>query len=562
MDDIRSKQTGSGERETESRRLPSPSLRFGAVLAVLASVAALTSVAMAAQTTVRGSVSSSGAQGNGASRTFSSSADEHIVRSLSADGRYLAFYSDATNLVTGDTNSAADVFVRDLLGGTTTRVSVASNGTQANSASTFGSISADGGHIAFHSYATNLVPGDTNQWRDVFLHDLGSGETTRVSVATDGSQGNGRSLFGHPSANGRYVAFQSDASNLVTGDTNAASDVFIRDLIGGTTTRVSVSSAGAQGNGGSSMGSMSSDGRYVAFQSDASNLVPGDSNGRLDVFLRDLVSGTTTRVSLATSGAQGNNSSLGGSVSEDGQRVAFYSYASNLVSNDTNGTTDVFVRTIASAETTCVSIASGQSTTSGQSWGGYLSADGSLVAFQSAQSGVYATIMRNLASGQRTSLAKSSAGTPANANTFGAAFSEDNRLVAFDSAASNLVTGDTNGVSDVFVANLMPTAATLSKSPTYSGVTLVRHNGSATWTFGATLRTVGGDPIAGRSIVLEKSADAVNWKTALTRTTNASGTVSITLTYYGAGTSYWRWRFLGDITYAPSSTSKTKVVIR
>jgi len=223
------------------------------------------------------------------------------------------------------------------------RVSVASGGTQGNGDSGCPSISADGRYVAFQSYASNLVPGDTNEVGDVFVHDRLTGQTTRVSVASDGTEGNDYSRRPSISADGRYVAFASLASNLVPGDTNGTWDVFVHDRLTGQTTRVSVASGGAQGNSGSWCPSISADGRYVAFQSYASNLVPGDTNGVLDVFVHDRLTGQTTRVSVASDGTQGDSYSFGSSISADGRYVAFSSLASNLVPGDTNDKPDIFV---------------------------------------------------------------------------------------------------------------------------------------------------------------------------------------------------------------------------
>jgi Tol biopolymer transport system component len=282
------------------------------------------------------SVSSSGVQGNGSSYS----------PSISADGRYVAFYSLASNLVTADTNLYEDVFVRDRQAGTTERVSVSSAGAQGNSSSYTPSISADGRYVAFRSYATNLVSGNVNGYSDIFVRDRQTGTTTRVSVANAGYEGNNDSSSPSISADGRYVAFASLASNLVSGagDTNGVEDIFVRDRQTGTTERVSVSSAGTQGNGASSSPSISADGRYVAFYSLASNLVSGDTNGTFDIFVRDRQTGTTELVSVSSSGVQGNSASSSPSISADGRYVAFYSPASNLVSGDTNGSADIFVR--------------------------------------------------------------------------------------------------------------------------------------------------------------------------------------------------------------------------
>ena len=255
----------------------------------------------------------------------------------------LAFYSLATNLVAGDTNGAADVFVRDRLTGQTTRVSVSSAGAQGNGDSSGQSVSADGRYVAFGSNASNLVGGDTNGTTDVFVHDNQTGETTRVSVSSAGVQGNGASGSPAISADGRYVVFFSLASTLVAGDTNGVSDIFVHDRLTGQTSRVSVSSSGLQGNGSSAVPSISADGRVVSFTSVASNLVAGDTNANNDVFVHDLQTGQTTRVSVASGGGQANDRSVDSHLSADGRYVAFFSFASNLAGGDTSNSSDVFV---------------------------------------------------------------------------------------------------------------------------------------------------------------------------------------------------------------------------
>jgi Tol biopolymer transport system component len=341
--------------------------------------------------TTRVSVDSSGAQGNG----------ESDFPAISADGRFVAFHSAATNLVAGDTNGFFDVFVHDRQTGITTMVSVDSSGSQGNGLSAFPAISADGRFVAFHSIASNLVPADTNADLDVFVHDRQTGITTRVSVDSSGAQGNNTSGLPIISADGRFVAFQSFASNLVAGDTNLTGDVFVHDRETGVTTRVSVDSSGAQGNEESEMPSISADGRFVAFHSLGSNLVAGDTNGFFDVFLHDRETGVTSRVSVDSSGLQGDNGSYNPSISADGRFVAFESDATNFVAGDSNFTTDVFVYEQATGGTERVSVNSS----------GADGNDGSILPAISAHGG----------------------------------------LVAFESFASNLVAGDTNRSPDVFV---------------------------------------------------------------------------------------------------------------
>ena len=192
------------------------------------------------------------------------------------------------------------MFVRDLRSGTTRRVSLASDGTQANDFSENPAISADGRYVAFDSVASNLVPGDTNQPSDVFVRDLRSGTTRLVSLAMNGAQANDSSDYPAISADGRYVAFRSFATNLVPGGTNGSEDVFVRDLRSGTTRRVSVAPGGRQANGESFTPAISADGRYVAFDSSASNLVPGDTNHASDVFVRDLRPGLPPPINTFT----------------------------------------------------------------------------------------------------------------------------------------------------------------------------------------------------------------------------------------------------------------------
>jgi Tol biopolymer transport system component len=284
-------------------------------------------------TTTRVSVGPGGIEGDGNSRRAA----------ISADGRWIAFESWASNLVASDTNGVSDVFVHDRYTTTTTRVSVGPRGAQGNSGSTHPAISADSRWVAFASFATNLVADDAPPG-DVYLHDRYSRTTTKVSVGLGGAAANGESDLPAISADGRWVAFQSTASNLVANDTHGT-DVFVHDRDTGTTTRVSVGLMGAQGNNVSEEAAISADGRWVAFQSWASNLVAGDTNETSDVFVYDRETGTTTRVSAAPGGAQGNGGSTLPTVSADGRSVAFGSIASNLTADadDTNGMYDVFV---------------------------------------------------------------------------------------------------------------------------------------------------------------------------------------------------------------------------
>jgi Tol biopolymer transport system component len=412
-----------------------------------------------AQVTERVSVDSSGGQANGgADLPFPAGS------SVSADGRYVAFVSGSTNLVPGDTNGNWDVFVHDRTTRSTTRVSVDSGGNQgyANSGLFGISISADGRFVAFESAAANLVPGDTNGARDILVRDCANGTTERVSVDSLGTQGNANSFHPAISGDGRYVAFYSLASNLVVGDANGLQDVFVRDRVNGTTELISLTSAGVQGNGASEFPSISADGRYVAFDSAASNLVAGDMNGHQDIFLRDRLNGTTEIVSLATNQSLGNGDSSLSSLSNDGRFVAFTSAATNLAPGDANNGTDVFVRDRVSGTTTLTSVSMSGVPGNRTSQEISLTADGHFAAFKSSATDLIPNsptdpqgawvFVRDLQAGITTLVSRATDGSiPASGGSQMPWISADGRFVAFESNMTSLVPGDTNGNVDVFL---------------------------------------------------------------------------------------------------------------
>lgn len=252
------------------------------------------------------------------------------VPAVSRDGRFIAFTTQLA-LVSQDTNSVTDVYLYDRSTRAITLVSTDSAGHPGNADSTQPRISADGRYIVFESIATNLIGGDSNGAFDVFRHDRVTGETLRVSVASDGSQGNGNSFGPAISADGNLVAFSSLAFNFTASDANGASDIFVRDVAAGTTERISVGTSGGDADLDSGDPAISADGRFVAFSSDATNLVPGDTNAQTDVFLRDRASGTTTRISVSTNGGEADSASFFPSLSRDGRFVSFQSSATNLV---------------------------------------------------------------------------------------------------------------------------------------------------------------------------------------------------------------------------------------
>lgn len=323
-------------------------------------------------TNERVSVALSGAQTNG----------DSSQPSVSADGRFVAFTSKASNLVAGDNNGKSDIFVRDRLTGKTELVSVDYRGVPTKGVSWGPSISADGRYVAFVAEADLVVPEETgNGVDDVFVRDRQTGQTEWVSVALNyipNTSGGGESAS--ISADGRYVAFYSPFRLL--GE-QKGTGIFVRDRQAGQTEWVSVPLSGLGANGSHGLPVISANGRYVAYSSTASNLVPGDSNGTRDIFVRDRQTGQTERVSVASNGAQANDQSEQPSISADGRYVAFWSDATNLVADDTNGYRDVIVRDREKGDTQRASVASNGLQGDSRSDAPAMSADGRYVAFSS-----------------------------------------------------------------------------------------------------------------------------------------------------------------------------------
>ncbi|MEV6380989.1 hypothetical protein AB0M31_16385 [Streptomyces sp. NPDC051773] len=447
----------------------------GSCVAVLPVTGAAAAGEGARPRTERISVTAEGSQAN----------DYSDVGGISANGRYVAFDSSATNLVAGDTNGFSDIFVKDLRTGAIERVNVADDGTQADNETTTYSLSANGRYVAFTSSADNLAPGDTPDAQDVFVHDRLTG---RTELLVEGGTTWAQTYEPSISANGRYVAFTSSRSDLVEGDTNDRGDVFVRDRWKKTTERISVADDGSQTSGfsegaaiswdgtrvafrtqfllggGEEEGTrpeysrtpatsatsevkrpqaflfyvrdtrtgrtvqaahtrdgvsvavrgeigLSPDGRYALYASEWGGIVPDDTNDKRDVFAKDLSTGATRRLTLAHDGSEPNDHSAGQvnqrgpALSADNRRVVFTSSADNLVPGDTNGDADAFVRDLVTGEVQRLNV----------------TRDG-------AQSDT----------AQRSSPL---------VDAFG-------RTVAFGSAENDLVPGDTNDTGDVFVRHL------------------------------------------------------------------------------------------------------------
>ena len=399
---------------------------------------------------------------------------------ISANGRYVAFHSQAADLVVSpaDGNGRNDVFVRDLLTGTTTLVSVRADGTAAgNDRSIVSAMSSDGRYVLFESNASDLVSGDTNSAGDVFVRDLQAGVTTLVSVAVDGvSAGNGMSQAAAMSPDGRFVLFSSDATTLVPTDTNSVRDVFVHDLQTSVTTLVSVNSAGTDSSNQASVASsISADGRYVSFSSLATNVVAGvtDGNNDADVFRRDLQAGVTQLVSATVAGtATGNVASQPVAMTGDGRYVLFSSAASNLTAiTDIFGQPDVFVRDSQTQTTVLVSVdAAGTTPGGGESTAVAISGNGRYVAFHSTATNLVAgdlnfqtdAFVRDLQLGTTALVSLDSGGNQGNAPSFVSSMTADARYVVLESLASNFAAGDLNGSTDVFVRDRQLGTTTLA----------------------------------------------------------------------------------------------------
>ncbi len=393
---------------------------------------------------------------------------------LSTDGRYVGHACYATNMLPGDDNQSKDVMRYDRATRTHEIASVDSAGVLANQESAAPSLSDDGQRMAFESEATNLVAGDNNAARDIFVRDFLTGTTERVSLSGGGAQTNDMSFNPSLSGDGRYVAFVSYANNLVAGDGNGYRDVFVKDTATGAVELVSRSSGGAQGNGESGAFRyngdgrfISYDGRYVAFQSGASNLVGGDNNAQDDVFRHDRLTGTTIRVSVTDLGQEVDFQSTAPSISADGRYVAFASLG-QLTAQDGNNQWDVYVRDTLTGTTELVSISTGGNAgnkASGEQFGSVsISADGNLVAFRSlatnltpdVDANLYADLfIRDRAAGTTRLVSRSAAGDESDGNNRSPGMSPSGGHVVFESDAQSLVGDDQNGHTDLYLVPLV-----------------------------------------------------------------------------------------------------------
>ncbi len=448
-------------------------------------VAAVTSVGLAlgalaigpaasAQAAVHGTALISG--GTGAKAANNSS----FTPSASADGRYVAFVSEASNLVPKDTNRKADVFLRDTETGKISRISVSTKGKQGNENSYNPSISDDGRFIVFDSFASNLVMGDLNRKGDAFLHDRQDGSTVRVSKGFDGKEADGQSGYATISGDGMHIEFESLATNILPNQADYPADIYVMNRVTGAVEWISKPLLGAQATGSSGNATISRTGRFVAFTSSADNILPGDYNKRDDIFVRDRQTGTTQRVTTTNIGQETNANSDFPSISDDGRFVAFESVASNIVSTDflqldhakllprgtnpliegdTNYESDVFVKDMQTGLSELISRSSAGVQGTQGSYGAAISGDGSKVAFTSSAENLVGDdtnrkreiFLHELASKKTTRMSVSSDGKQGNELSATPAISRDGSKVVFVSDSSNLVAGDRNREGDVFV---------------------------------------------------------------------------------------------------------------
>jgi Tol biopolymer transport system component len=432
--------------------------KHGAVVCCVTTLlAAAAPAALAAGSTERVSVSSGGEPANGDSE----------LPSISGDGRLLAFRSDATNLAPdAGTPGQANLYVRDRHTGTTVLASVTPAGGAPNADSPFGLISRDGRSLAFFSFASNLLSGG-NRPGGVFLRDLGTGTTTLVSVSNRGRQANGVNNLQAISADGHYVAFTSDATNLSRIAPYRVETLYVRDTRRGVTELAARASDGEVAQGFVDQASLSGNGRFVVFDCNAPNLVPGVTEGHFNLFLRDQRAGTTRLVSVATDGKPSNSLVRDPFVSDDGRLVAFDSTASNLVPSDhDNSRGQAYVRDVKAGTTERVSVATDGGRANDDVFVNGLSADGRYVLLVSQATNLVPGVtiggqqvyVRDRLKGTTVLASVSNAGVPGNGGSAftGAAISAAGRTVTFDSDATNLVPHDTGDHIDVFVRVLGP----------------------------------------------------------------------------------------------------------
>lgn len=440
-----------------------------AVLAVAATCTAVSAVAVGAAP-LRAPIAGKGVTGpvvrvNTASDGMQANGTSEEALAFSPDGTRITFDSSASNLVDSDLSGYRDVFVKTLATGATVRVSTNAAGAQGNGHSLWPVFSPDGTSVAFVSEANNLVNDDANNRRDVFLKNLDSGAVVRVTQTSSGIEANGNSWGVAFSPGGDRVAFYSEASNLILGDTNGFADLFIKTLSTGQIERLSTDSLGAQADGltggGGTPPAFSADGDLIAFDSDAANLVATDTNLSRDIFVKQLSSGEIRRVSTAADGSQAMGSSRWPLFSPDGGRIAFSSDARGLVPG-MGGRLNIYVKTLSTGAIQPVDAAADGTPSNGDSYPSEFSPDGTRIAFWSNSptliagdtNNTYDVFIKTLKTGAIARASTTASGAQANGVSSSPVFSPDGRRLGFTSGATNLVADDTNAVTDLFIKTL------------------------------------------------------------------------------------------------------------
>lgn len=400
---------------------------------------------------------------------------------IAPDNNRVVFTTANTSLY--PTGTGFHILMKDLTSGAFFHIDTSTGGLVGANSQSFNPIfSADGSKVMFVSLANNLVTGDTNNNYDVFIKDVLTGTTTRVSTNSSGGSVFGANISPRFNDSGTKVIFASDATDVIAGDTNGNFDIFIKDLATGSVTRVSTTSTGAQATGGASTLGNGTDptavaghnsGRYftsddskVVFYSSATNLVSGDTNGRTDVFVKNIVDGSIVRASTSSTGVQGNGNSRYAEISADGTKVLFQSQATNFVANDTNGADDIFVKDLTTGAITLVShgvngnVGLGSATGSTSvSQGAVFSPDATKVLFSSLArlvtedtdnfSDIY---LKDLVSGEMQLMSRNLAGDKLNGHSTNANWSPDGKSITFETTATNHGFTDINGaVKDVLI---------------------------------------------------------------------------------------------------------------
>ena len=378
------------------------------------------------------------------------------IDDLSDDGKVAVFIS-ASQLTGADDNAFTDIYVRKLKTGKTVLASVRSNGNDGNELSSGPAISGNGRFVAFTSYANNLVPSDESMSRDVFVHDLKTGKTERVSIATNGDESGETGSQPSISFTGRYVAFNT-GSQLSNRDNNHADDVYLRDRKTDKTELVSQTSAGVDTTDGTSENpSLSNNGRFVAFESEADDLVSNDENASDDIFVRDRMKDKTRRVSLATDDQERSGNSLDASISSNGNLIAFGSSAP-FATMDDNGFSDIYLRNVERGTTTWLSRNKDGDAADGNAYYPSMSPNGRMIGFYSHANDLvggpqplsYRPYLYDRVKDRMIMVDRSSAGDPGNGDGYVIGISADGRFVLISSTSTELVGNDDNGVEDIF----------------------------------------------------------------------------------------------------------------